>query len=165
MGSKLHDDPKLPYANMRVRVHGSVLIAQPYYSKYCSGHCLMVDLLRGAQEQQLIFTCHCTQHRGLYEHTGQLEAAISYRSPVFSSLRIHHWPLEAATPRPCPYSILRVSYLCIGVPKNPPLLATALMWLSSTSCTSFGAGVVHLGTVAGICSSIGVAYRNNQGCR
>eukprot|EP00892_Ulva_mutabilis_P011567 jgi/Ulvmu1/8783/UM048_0038.1 len=47
MASKVQDDHFLPYEAMRVRVQGSVLIAQPYYTKYCSGNCLMVDLLRG----------------------------------------------------------------------------------------------------------------------
>lgn len=50
MGSKLPDDPNLPYNCLRVRVHGSMFLAQPYYMKYRSGNCLLVDLQRGASE-------------------------------------------------------------------------------------------------------------------
>lgn len=48
MGSKVPDDVNLPYSNIRVRVQGTVLVAQPYYLKYCCGNCLLVDLQRGA---------------------------------------------------------------------------------------------------------------------
>lgn len=48
MGSKIPDDANLPYSNIRVRVQGTVLVAQPYYLKYCCGNCLLVDLQRGA---------------------------------------------------------------------------------------------------------------------
>jgi hypothetical protein len=47
MGPSMREDPLLPHDYLRVRVHGSVLIAQPYRMKYCSGLCLLIDLLRG----------------------------------------------------------------------------------------------------------------------
>lgn len=54
MAPSLREDPLLPHDYLRIRVHGPILVAQPYKGKYCSGVCLLIDLLRGA--------CHIALH-------------------------------------------------------------------------------------------------------
>lgn len=49
MAPSLREDPLLPHDYMRVRVHGPILVIQPYKLKYCSGSALLIDLLRGTR--------------------------------------------------------------------------------------------------------------------